>query len=299
MFQYILLNSIFNCFECFLSTFAVLSECLAQYSIFCPSISKLLVVQYFRVFVVGYLGEVLKTCSILTSIGFSFERYYQASRSTNTLFKRLSNMSIRQVCMVVIVFASLTSIAKIYEYRISAGVPSNSDYPSRFHINYTNPFNVWHLMYFLHYILNDFVLLLLNLFIDFCLILIIKKDLKVKLKNRKNLGFSKTSSPAQALQEAKTIEAQKKTDKLIIFSAIVYVLTRLPELLATIFFYFFLLNYAHEFIKCSTSVFCYFFSNLIEYLYMISYSTNIYFYYKFNRSFEKNFKIFFHLKADH
>ena len=49
-------------------------------------------------------------------------------------------------------------------------------------------------------------------------------------------------------------------------------------------------------IYCDLINACYLLRNIIEYAYIVSYITNVFFYYKFNKNFAKGLRIFFNLK---
>ena len=80
MFSYILFNSIFNCIECFIYVFKLLNICLGTNTLYCSDLRLEPVFQYLGI-VLGYLSETMKTCSIVTGLFFSLERYVDACQS--------------------------------------------------------------------------------------------------------------------------------------------------------------------------------------------------------------------------
>lgn len=286
MYKYMLINSAFNCVECFVTIFNLLSLCISVNSIYCPELRKSYFSQYFRIYIVGYFGEIMKTCSILTSIGFSLERYVQTSKTKVKLFVFISRSSITKITLVIVAFGALSSVSKIYEFNFgSVYKPSmESDYPNRFMITYKKPFNLVHFLYFFHYIFNDLVLWLVNAVIDYCLIIIVKSNLRKKEKISQRMGVNSQSAKKKSQLND---EIRNQTNKIIIASLVVYSFCRLPELVAYLFFYF--MFYTDGTASCYDFYLCYFLANVIEYFYMLSYSANIYLYYQFNKNFRKNF----------
>ena len=164
----------------------------------------------------------------------------------------------------------------------------------QFQINSFYKFSARHFFYFFHYILNDFVLLTINLTIDILLVKEIKKDLKLKLETKK-----KTSTNENRLNDflKEKSKIEHKSTLMIIFSFIIYLICRLPELV-NIFFVYFIHSYnlltLHNY--CSDLRLCYLLSNTIEFFYTLSYMFNIFIYYNFNKNFRNGFKTFFHFK---
>jgi len=78
--------------------------------------------------------------------------------------------------------------------------------------------------------------------------------------------------------------AEKNTNRMIIFTLIVYTFCRLPELVCYFFlifpFYSIVLIFSHGPLII----------NLIQCLFVLSYSTNFFFYFHFNKSFNEGFK---------
>ena len=75
MYNYLVINSTFNILECILSSFTLISECLGVGSLFCSSIMTYQTTQYIKVYVVSYLGEIIKTSSVIIMLLFSIVRY--------------------------------------------------------------------------------------------------------------------------------------------------------------------------------------------------------------------------------
>ena len=147
----------------------------------------------------------------------------------------------------------------------------------------------------MHYTTNDFIILLVNFIIDIKLVMVIKEDLKKKLRfmttNESSQG--QNSRTESILKKKKSVE--NKSNMMIILNFFTYLLCRVPELLGKIFFYFsddpnFTLS---GFKSCTLEIFCYLLSNTIEYLYMLSYSFNIFFYYHFISNFRTGFRRIF------
>jgi hypothetical protein len=299
-FKYILINSTFNCIECLLSSFNLMSECIQENSIYCSSIRRdnLEFLFYFRIYLVGYLGEIMKTCSILNVIFFSLERYVETIQKKNRFLLRFSNISLKYATISIILISIVTCLSKIFEFDLGENdAVAINDTPNRFYMNEDKEFQIWVVFYFLHYILNDLVFLTINLIIDIKLIKIVKLDLKQKNEIQKKMNENKNKINSKKNEDEKK-QAENKTNQMIIYSIVLYIICRLPELISYIIFYFFHIDYFIDsnIIYCDVLSICYLISNLIEYMYILSYLANIFFYYKFNKNFRKGMKMFFNIK---
>ena len=299
LFKYILANSIFNCIECLIYQFKLMNICLGVDSVFCSSIVTSHLSQYFAIIVTGFLSEVMKSCSILVGLLFSLQRYFDTSKRKSAFLKAFLNTKLTQQMFFVVIIGSLLSIVKFYCYSVDGNSFSSVNLPTGFQINafarkgskYLPP------LYFLHYFFNDFLVLVLNLFIDIKLVSIIKSNLKEQLKVKEDL--LRIQSPKHMTKLRKILKYKRKVEKksnaMIIATLFVYFFCRIPELLGNIFFYYFGLLSSFE-NRCAEVSLCYLLDNSIEYLYMLSYSTNIVFYYKFNSFFKKGFRQFFGIR---
>ena len=298
MFKYILLNSSFNCAECLIYQFKLMTTCIGIDSLFCSSIVFTRFSYYFSIIVNGYLSETMKSCSILTGLLFSLQRYVETSKTANRFLVAFSKVRMRFITFLLIGYGLLISIFKFYDYLDFDGVGASTMHsPERFHINFyiQSDSKIIDTVFFLNYILNDFVILLVNLIIDMKLVILIKSNLKLKVEMRmKNLEKSSKTDKKRLREEIDNKrKVENKANSMIVLNLIVYFFCRLPELLSIIFFYF---EGFFSFVQmCSENTLCYLLSDTIEYLYMISYIFNFFFYYRFNLEFKRNCFAFFGL----
>ena len=120
IFTYMKLNSIFNAIQCFFSSFTLMNECLGYNSIFCSSIQQNIVVQWFKIIFIQYIGESMKTCSIITLLAFSIERYIQTSESKRVIAIKFQNMNIKVFVTVTLVFSFTGSAMKLLEFSVDS-----------------------------------------------------------------------------------------------------------------------------------------------------------------------------------
>ena len=291
IFQYMFVNSIFNMIECLISIFTLMSECIGPQSVYCSSVMKYLVVQYFKIYFIQYFGEVMKTCSILSVLAISFERYCKTV--DKPALRRIGDMSITRFLVLVISFSLVTCLCKFFEYTTEPKTNASIEYPSLDIIFQRSSF-AFSAAYIVHYVLNDLIILCLNFFIDLLLLLTIRKDLTIKRHNLVGMTAAVASIDTRLDLINKT---EKKTNRMPIYTLIVYVFCRFPELIVYLHLMFIRnlsadqLDYDY-YSMCLISI-CILLANIIQYLYMLSYIANLFFYFKFNRSFRRGFKVCF------
>ena len=203
---------------------------------------------------------------------------------------------------IVLIYGFVVSIPMFFTFYRGSYV-TEYDNPSTFYIKIEDSMfsNVKIEMYFhfSRFFLNDFIILIINLAVDCCLVSVVRANLTKKVKNV--FKFKDTSHfELSALEKKKFAEENKKktlverkTNAMVIISIVIYVFCRVPELLS-VFFFFYAVRVLNS--SCSQIIFCHLISNFVEYMYMLSYIFNIFLYSKFNNFFRRGFGNFFNTK---
>ena len=267
-----------------------MNECLNYGSVFCPEIMTYESIQYFKIYFIQYFGECMKTCSILTSIAFSYERYINSASSKSKLSNLFRKMSLKLFVFLILLFGLLSSFCKVFEYSVNFKNMSDSEYPI---LNL--PFmtdKLWFIIiYSLHYLLNDFVLLAFNLAIDIKLMRHVRSELKLKMAFM--LKFDPLVSQETSKKQSEINKAERSCNKMVLYTTFIYFFFRVPELLnASILLFTNHTDPSLFQLFCIKVSVCMYFHNIIQYMYMISYSVNILIYFKFNRPFRLSFRSF-------
>lgn len=229
----------------------------------------------------------MKTCSVIITLLFSLERYKITSNQQKIKpLNKLAKQKLTHIVVVVVFVSSITCVNKIYEYDDGKLILGSIQYPALVIgsiLSKSKLKELFMVSYLIHYLLNDAILLFFNLTVDILLVKIIKKDLsakKVLLVKLNNGG----DDEKQTEKYNNIIEAEKNTNKMIIYTFMMYLICRFPELL--LYIYMILpdldLNKSRFMRLVAPSA--------VEYLYVISYTTNIFFYFKFNKKFRSAFK---------
>ena len=290
IYQYMLINSLFNMAECFLSVFTLMGECLGLNSLFCSTVMSTVYFAYFKIYVIQYLGEVMKTCSLMTMLAFSIERYIatDSNLNLNGMVKSFTNRKFSHLLVCIVAFSLLTCVCKVFELSTKLIYVVSIENPG-FNILKMRDHKWFAVIYIMHYFINDGLFFLMTFFVDIKLFLLVRRDLALK---KVNTLFNNSAQESKKL--ASINKAESEMNKMVVSSFVFYLLCRLPELA----FYFhlillrgFSIQNSEYFIFCQFSL-CSLLMNIIQYLYMISYSTNIFFYFKFNKQFRTGMKNF-------
>lgn len=280
LFTYLAVNSAFNAIECILSSFRLMSECLGTNSLYCSTIMNMESTQKFKIFVVEYFGEVMKTCSVITMLLFSLERYRLTKGKKNRLLDALANVRSRNVFISLVSFAFLTCLNKLNEYDAYFFYFDQNEYPTLVIFRQMGWNVFFTVTYLIHYIFNDFLALLVNTLVDIWLVNCVKANLRQKKKFNLNLLDKSHGRNKQAqLKLEEIIQTEKNTNQLILYSLLTYVFCRLPELILYMYFVNPTLKIDYLVAFGPTLV------NIIQYMYVLSYVTNLFFYIKFNKPF--------------
>ena len=92
-FRFLEMNSAFNCIECFIYQFKLMGICMGVNAIYCSSVRESRIYFYFGVVMI-YMSEVMKSCSMLTGLMFSLQRYIEATKTKNERLKMFSAVGI-------------------------------------------------------------------------------------------------------------------------------------------------------------------------------------------------------------
>ena len=295
IYKYMSLNALFNMIECLISMTILTRECLGPHSIYCASTFKMRFFVAFNEYVAGYLGDCMKTCSILTALIFSLERYLITLNSNQPFCKKFQKIKIRYFIVGIVSISALSSTNKLFEMK---PIPVNSGFDMDLFDFNTSIFKVtwFRILHCVHYVFNDFILVVINIVIDILLVKLIRRDLRIKLNFSINSLSIKPDHMKKTLEEVK--KAEENTNKMIIFLFLIYFLCRIPELIFSIILLFRFIKIKDTFFKMCSLTVCQLLNNIIQYTYMLSYITNIFFYIKFNRPFRHGLKCFFGEECD-
>ena len=146
LYKHLLLNSVFNLFYCVINVLALTSVCIFPRTSFCSNDFKKPAVQYFKIYVVFFMGNTLRLCSNFSYVALSLSRFHLSTSKTNRVLKRFEQIKLVYFYVMLVVACTLFSMFKMFEFKVNefyAVFDSNFPYDA-YGINYCefNYFNI-------------------------------------------------------------------------------------------------------------------------------------------------------------
>ena len=239
MYRHVYFNCIFNFFICFFTLISLINVCIFPKTSFCSSIMTSQLSQYFKIYMIYFLTNCLRLMSNISFICFSLSRFFISTSPSNKFAKKFEKLNLRKFYLILLTFCLAFSSFKIFEYDINKGhgltnakfpfssyeycVYVNSPFYSQNHLSKCKFFEI---MILLNNTLNNVVIFLINICIDFLLLRYIREKIRKKIENHSahegdiNLNHDK--------------ETKKKVIRLLIVNAVLAFLSRVPAFAVTI-----------------------------------------------------------------
>jgi hypothetical protein len=314
-YQYMMLNSVFNCLFCFIYTFYPINFCLQfEAGYFCSTTHNSVAAQVFKIVFQTYFGEALKMCSNITYIFITINRYMLIGKAHNAIITQISELDFKKVAVVTIIFSLFMNIGHVFQFRLNfgwgdliAGIDSITYdlYPSI--VVYNLAFNVYSIVYF---IINFILFFIFNTVVEACLVHRIRQEIaekrhktmeEIKLSESHNASHSAVVNKVLKAKQHKIEQDAKKEIRalvMVIANSFVNFVLRSPEILV--------------FLSSNSSFFQYLmfgsrnvrFANVLDHLmsnvsntmvslsyllYIFTFTTNVVIYYLFNSKFKHLF----------
>ena len=207
-------------------------------------------------------------------------------------------MNMKHFLIFTVAVSFLASSCKIFEIDEAQNDVSYYGYfiqATVFNLGLLQTSTLFQVVFLIHYLLNDFVLILANLIVDILLVCLIRRDLRLKVDFKANSQTHETEDYKKTLLLVK--QTEKSTNKMIIYSSMVYIICRLPELAFNVHLMFLKDEFFPDlYLTLCKNILCIAADNIIQYFYMTSYIVNIFFFYKFNKQFRFGLRSYFKLK---
>jgi hypothetical protein len=235
LFKHIKINAVFNLVLCVVMIFKLVNECLFYTSsIYCSKVSITYASQSFKVVFIEFFGNLVEMCGNLSYLGISFSRFILISNKGHGLYKRFDEIRISVYVVGLLVFGSLMSVFKLFQYKINYGYFSfgTLDFPNEIRTNeycFENGIEcaIFNVVKIANNFLNDFFFLVLILIVD----LILFKNYGQYSKNRKRL--------IKSCKQDEGNHIKNRITKMIIINGVIYLCSHFPELLVIVLLYVF------------------------------------------------------------
>ena len=290
MYSHMLVNSVFNAlYACIMATSLLNTRVFYSESsdgTFCSGVYRTTSAQYYKIWVIEFFGNMVKTCVNISYIMFVTNRLVfvaanisEKSRSIKNAFEKLK---FKIYLPILICFASLISLHKLFEYKVNEFMILTISFPSEIYselycvnqiCSYMDSFKL------LNDTLNDLLFCLLSLLIDIILLKCVSKELKKKILIRGPRADNKDLD-----------KSQKNVDRMVLSNGFIYFLSHVPEFSMTLG----LLIFRERLVKfCTKNNACDLLREEATCLTLIASVFQFYVLLIFNENFRKNFKELF------
>lgn len=315
-YTYMALNSLSNLLILSIQVLALVNECQYPFGIFCSSIRKYKLVQYFKIIFVEMISAFLRLISNFTYLAFSINRIFLIRKSKG-FFESFSKLSTLVYIIVAAVISFLLSLIKAFRFKINIFMPLES-YPYVFYRNllyYVNETKTTYQLLFIFDAVYDLVNYVVFAFLMFLLDVVFFVRVRAAIKEK-----GAKYKVLYALIDPHYMEKKKKEDNkilrkitlLIVSTTIVSFASKVPNsvtslndlrLLSTTPFNHLEITagVGHELFKfpytmktiCYLDEICSIFNNLGNFLFMFSLSLNFFFFLNFDKNFKSAFYLVF------
>lgn len=302
LYKQMFIGSVVNLLYCFIYLF--------DFSIPCSYNSTLEAICYEKEVIISVICSVLKLFSNYCVIQMSLHRYLLIGQDHSYILEKLANIPIKAFVAINLTFACSLSVVIYFQqiYMHPFYFVNNIFFNPKFQYSSYYEISQFYSVYLeqqfnynpnqisvltttleqtsvlligslIHDLFSYILFCLFNLFIDILTILKLKQTIKEKVAK----SISKCD-------KERFTECERKGITMLVASSLCNFLLRLPEIFSVIFLYIFTSNGYKYFVMCVILRHCPAMLDLANFFYIVSLSTNLIFYVKFN----SNFKLSFH-----
>ena len=193
MYSHIQVNAFFNIIYAIIKLASLINICIYPRSSFYSNIYKLPSSQYFKIYIVYFLGNSVRLCANCSYVCFSVSRYYLSTSKPSRVFKYFHKLNLKCFYSIFWVLSLGFSSFKLFQFRINSYSPGlEVDYPFDIYdkslcdrailIHSTNPLKckLFTALNMLNTIFNNILFLLISILVDVSLIRFTNQNLKRK-----------------------------------------------------------------------------------------------------------------------
>ena len=293
-YSYLKMVSISNIVLLILTMLTPIYECQLYKGAYCSRFYKTLFAQYYKIIFGEFFCTVFTMISNFGYVGYLLSRLSLVGKDHSRLIRFFSKPAIVYYIIASTIISVALSIVKIFRYQVNE-FDLNQDYPIPFDRNFNNIFSpnfatkarLVNIFNAVSDLTNYFVFILIFIILDIVLLMKLRKTFSERMKS------NVATNTSQIVFRIKI---------LVVSFAIYSVLLKLPASLKSIFDSIHLNNkiyltftdshfdYLYEW-YCVYARYCPTYEKLTSNLFIISISTNIFFYYLFDNNFKFGLKI--------
>ena len=232
---HIQVNAWFNIVYALIKLTSLMNICIYPRTSFCSDIYKLPMSQFFKIYVVYFLGNTMRLCCNCSYICFSVSRYFLSTSNPSRLFQHFQNLNVKLFYSIVLAFNLGLSLFKVFQYKISYNLLSGTgEYPfdgyGVFYCNFPSDLlsfksfqkkcELFVALNMVNNIFNNILFFFISILIDVGLIRFTNHNLE-----RKKHLFN--GEETLELTQAKKLK--EKVNKMIVTNGLLYFMSHAPE----------------------------------------------------------------------
>jgi len=238
MYEHQLACSICNVILCLIKIFSLMNICIFPRTSFCSSIHEERATQYFKIYVVNFLGNAVRLGSNFSYIFFSISRFYLMNTAPSEFLKKFQKINTKIFYSILILCCLSFSSFRIFQFKINDFFDVfEQNFPfDAFAVNWcedeltlkTNSFlslcQFFTVINLINNIFNNIIFFFVSFVIDLNLIRLSNEN----LKNKKALFPSNEAHVTEALK------FKEKINRMILVNGLLYFISHFPEFLVTL-----------------------------------------------------------------
>ena len=314
-YMYIRLKSIINSLILLVQTLGLMNECQSNNGFYCSSIRKLIGIQYFKIIFTEFLCNYLRFISNLFHIAFAVNRLSLIGKEHSKFTYFLSTIKVKYFTILIFIIGLFVTFIKGLKFRANFYF-EEWEYPFLYddHPEVNVIFFKCFIAIFSSFcdLINGLGFFIICFIIDVQLVIALKRTTAEKLAKLGNMQKSKENSKAKATEKSLK-NAVQRTILMVVLNSLVNSLLKIPSSLVSIYeAAWFFLQYEHiiqeplaishsnplysGIVKCHYLNICQAIREFFTFLFILSVSFDIFFYYNFDKKFKLAFFAAFSLK---
>ena len=288
MYKHIQINAVFNILYCGILLLKLINTCLFYNSqLFCSSVYQTHSSQYFKIVVIFYLGNIMKTCSNVTYLGFSLSRFILVSMNKdNKLYIKFNKMNLKVYFCIIFLSSCVSSSFLLFQYKLNREINYSKEFPYEIRNEYFCSFEInklqcslFNALKIINSILTSVICVALNVIIDVSLL----RDYGIDIRKKLQMDFNRNK-----IEELKL--KKKKVSKMVLVYGLIFFVSHVPEFFTTIL----LIGFAEK-IKhfCNQKLSCDLINEEAEFFNLISIVCNLFIFRKFDSNFKDSWRDLF------
>ena len=240
--------SLSNILICFCQLFSLVNECQLPFGIFCSSIRRFIWAQYMKMIFGEFFKYFLISMSHLMYIAFALNRLSLIGKDHDRITRYVSDVNVTKIMGFSVVFSTLVSIVKPFQYKIHSNMLFNYPFYPILHTSYDEKWyknlkDVFILVFngvynFLIYV----VFVVINLIIDILLLVRLRRV----TREREKKFQSQSENIRQKIKEEDE-RSIKEVTHLILFNILTNFTLKIPTTITSLNDIRALINYSEKF----------------------------------------------------